>query len=328
MDKHVWNSQPFELVNTRKITLAASILYMTTTCITKVSILLFYRRLAAGTITPIFQGMIYASIAFVVAYFTAYFTKIFSLCTPFNAFWMQADYIWSTLHRNEFRCQDEAVPLVSNAAISAFQDVIACCLPMILLWKLQMPKRQKYALAVVFSVGIFLCICAVLRCIAIYRLYYITYDMTWDSQPAWLWTSIEAHLAVICASAPALRTFFKHALEDSSYGLRRTGGKSSRSDPSSQEKGRSGLSGAPLRGFVRRESHVGGRSGFGGAVVHPGTSVGGRSGGITPSPRSSFSEEGEHVPWEIWVKNEHELVYTKGELPDLNGDESYYQYRI
>lgn len=121
---------------------------------TKVSILLFYRRLAAGTITSMFQWMLYASIGFVVAYFIAFFTNIFLICTPFNSFWLQADYGWLILHREDFHCQDEAVVLVLSAAISALQDVLACCLPMVLLGKLQIPKRQKYALGAIFSVGI------------------------------------------------------------------------------------------------------------------------------------------------------------------------------
>lgn len=58
-----------------------------------------------------------------------------------------------------------------------------------------------------------LCICSVLRTIYIYRTFYDTYDMTWASQPAWLWLSLETELAVVCASAPALKVFFKKAFQ-------------------------------------------------------------------------------------------------------------------
>jgi hypothetical protein len=33
--------------------------------------------------------------------------------------------------------------------------------------------------------------------------------MTWGGQPALLWLAIEAELAIVCASTPALRKFFK-----------------------------------------------------------------------------------------------------------------------
>jgi hypothetical protein len=70
-----------------------------------------------------------------------------------------------------------------------------------------------------------LCICSILRIIYVFRVYYNTYDMTWESQPAWMWLAIEAEVAVICASAPALKLFFKNNMEDSSrgYGQRPSG---------------------------------------------------------------------------------------------------------
>jgi hypothetical protein len=69
-----------------------------------------------------------------------------------------------------------------------------------------------------------LCICSILRIWYIVRLYYRTYDVTWDAQPAWLWLIVEANLAVICASAPALKVFFKHTVDSpsSSYCMQHT----------------------------------------------------------------------------------------------------------
>jgi hypothetical protein len=67
--------------------------------------------------------------------------------------------------------------------------------------------------------------------------------MTWESQPAWMWLAIEAHVAVMCASAPALKIFFKHTIigsrtdsevHSSTY-LKQARGKNV-SGPSSMEK--------------------------------------------------------------------------------------------
>jgi hypothetical protein len=48
--------------------------------------------------------------------------------------------------------------------------------------------------------------------------------MTWESQPAWMWLTIEAHVAVMCASAPALKIFFKHTIlgSQTDSGIRRS----------------------------------------------------------------------------------------------------------
>lgn len=35
------------------------------------------------------------------------------------------------------------------------------------------------------------------------------YDITWYAYYGWIWTALEADLAVICASAPALKIFFR-----------------------------------------------------------------------------------------------------------------------
>lgn len=59
------------------------------------------------------------------------------------------------------------------------------------------------------SVGI----CGILRLVFIIKIYFHTYDMTWESYWTWVWLVAEAHFAVICASAPALKTFFKHTFE-------------------------------------------------------------------------------------------------------------------
>jgi hypothetical protein len=40
-------------------------------------------------------------------------------------------------------------------------------------------------------------------------IYYGTYDITWYAFYAWIWTALEANLGVICASAPALKVFFR-----------------------------------------------------------------------------------------------------------------------
>jgi hypothetical protein len=41
------------------------------------------------------------------------------------------------------------------------------------------------------------------------RLYTSTYDITWEAEPVWYLTGIEVNLAIICASAPALKVFFQ-----------------------------------------------------------------------------------------------------------------------
>ncbi|KAJ4402659.1 hypothetical protein N0V91_007033 [Didymella pomorum] len=53
------------------------------------------------------------------------------------------------------------------------------------------------------------CVCGILRTYYATYVYYYTYDITWYAYYGWIWTALEADLAVICASAPALKIFFR-----------------------------------------------------------------------------------------------------------------------
>jgi hypothetical protein len=107
----------------------------------------------SGTISTPFLYSIYVAIAFVVAYFGIFIFLSFEVCRPLSTYWKQADWFWYAQNEHSFVCMDEAIILVSSAIISAVQDFIACGLPMILFWKLQIPLRQKFALGSIFAVG-------------------------------------------------------------------------------------------------------------------------------------------------------------------------------
>lgn len=129
-------------------------LYMASTCTTKISILLFYRRLASGSVSRGFQWALYLAMASVVVYFVIFQTLMFVSCRPLFSYWKLADYIWLSNNKDNFQCLDEGILLVISAIVSAVQDFIACGLPMILFWKLRIPIRQKIALGGIFALGI------------------------------------------------------------------------------------------------------------------------------------------------------------------------------
>jgi hypothetical protein len=128
-------------------------LYMVSTCITKVSILMFYRRLATGTLSKGFKLAVYASIAFVIVYFICFCTTLWSLCRPLYSYWMLGDYSWRIENQGAFHCSNEASLLIAVSVFSVLQDFLACGMPMVLFWKAQIPRKQKFALGAIFGVG-------------------------------------------------------------------------------------------------------------------------------------------------------------------------------
>lgn len=55
-----------------------------------------------------------------------------------------------------------------------------------------------------------------MRMVKIFQTFYHSYDMTWSAMSVWIWTGLEAHMAVIIASLPALNHYFRRVLKESS----------------------------------------------------------------------------------------------------------------
>ncbi|KAF2642029.1 hypothetical protein P280DRAFT_290946 [Massarina eburnea CBS 473.64] len=218
---HAWDQTKLTYVTSRQLALAIEVNYLAATSLTKISILCFYRRMTNGTIRRKFIYWVWALIAFVVAYFISFSFAILFTCTPVEGNWRLFDMAWR-LH-NELKCHDEGVIIVVVVVISTLQDFIICALPVFLVWNLQMAKRQKVALIALFGMGLLTCVCGVMRTYFAIYVYYATYDTTWYAYYGWIWTSVEADLGVVCASAPALKFFFCRYFQINRTGYGSTG---------------------------------------------------------------------------------------------------------
>ncbi|CAI6336433.1 unnamed protein product [Periconia digitata] len=203
---HAWDQTATTYITTREITLSIELLYMGATALTKISILCFYRRMSSGSISRVFIYGVWGLILSVVAYFIVFAFVIIFTCTPVEGFWRYYDLVWRT--QNEMHCHDEGVIIVTIVVISTLQDFIICALPAVLVWNLQIPKRQKMALVALFGAGVLTCICGIMRTYYAIYVYFFTYDITWYAYYGWVWTAIESDLGVICACAPAMKVFF------------------------------------------------------------------------------------------------------------------------
>jgi hypothetical protein len=87
--------------------MAIEALYMVSTGLTKISILLFYRRLAAGSVSRGFLLVVYIAMFSVVAYIVTFLFTIFFNCRPINAMWNQVDLSWVGSHYGKYTCVSE-----------------------------------------------------------------------------------------------------------------------------------------------------------------------------------------------------------------------------
>jgi hypothetical protein len=120
---------------------------------TKISILLFYRRLVAGSVSKRFVWVIRFCIFSVVAYIITFETTLLFGCRPMNAFWNEVNPIWRSLNEGKYFCLDEVATLYGANITSIVQDFLTFLIPLALFWNLKLPIRQKVILGLVFGVG-------------------------------------------------------------------------------------------------------------------------------------------------------------------------------
>ncbi|PMD60015.1 uncharacterized protein K444DRAFT_589731 [Hyaloscypha bicolor E] len=171
---------------------AAQLLYKVAICFTKLSILSFYLR-----IFPIqnFRTATFATAAVVVAYTVGSVCATIWQCKPIPKTWnkslpgtcIQIGDVW-----------------YSTSVMAIVTDIAIIILPVYQIRRLQLPLLQKIGLCLLFSLGIFVVACTVVRMIvvgpAITAKDTMYYQATSNS-----WTFLEVNVAIICASLPVLK---------------------------------------------------------------------------------------------------------------------------
>ena len=135
-----------------QITYAAEWCFVWGTGCTKISILLFYRRLASGTYTTKFLYATYFGIVYNVLYMLGFSLGLIFLCSPTRAYWMAFSEEW-LLTQHKYKCGHENISLPLSGSFSVLGDAYSTLLPILLIRHLQMSHKQKVALYSLFASG-------------------------------------------------------------------------------------------------------------------------------------------------------------------------------
>jgi len=130
------------------------IFFLFSTCSTKISVLLFYRRLVSDTCSRNFKLAVWVAIAFVVAYTITFLCLMLTNCDPVKATWMRHDFAWTETH--PYKCaSNHVVVAVSEAAgcLSVVTDFYSVMLPAALLMRIRINRRQRFGLIFIFGLG-------------------------------------------------------------------------------------------------------------------------------------------------------------------------------
>jgi hypothetical protein len=144
--------------------------------------------------------LIFTLVAVIITGLYMVFSAFF-FCTPVRAFWNRSI--------PDAYCLPEAVIWPLNAGIQISTDVWLVILPMPVLFRLRLPRRQKCALIFVFALGVFVCATSIVRLVMLINLI-DSPNLTKENTSAATWSFIEANVAIICACLPPLRPLIAH----------------------------------------------------------------------------------------------------------------------
>lgn len=188
----------------------AQIAYTLALSCVKISVLLFYRRLSVsftrGFLIAVWVGIIYN-----IIYALGFVMTLLLLCQPLDAYWKSFNAEYKA--RGDYHCGSEQIAEPLSAIFSVIGDAYSTLLPLVLVSRLTLPPRQKWALYGLFSLGFSVVIFGAVRSYYMYRVVNVDYDYTWTLWKIWVWGEFELWFAVYAASAPALKPFVKRYVD-------------------------------------------------------------------------------------------------------------------
>lgn len=209
--RHVWDVD-FRLAADHRLNAWISQwFYLWSTGVVKISVLLFYRRLSVS-FSKAFLWATWIGIIYNIIQLVAFSLALLLVCLPIEAYWKSFDLKWALQHQDQYKCQNEGIGLTASAVFSVIGDFYAALLPSLLVARLKLPQRQKWAVAGLFSIGYLVVGMGIARAVLLHRMTLVTYDFTWELWEVWIWSLLELWLGLYAASAPALKPFFKRFL--------------------------------------------------------------------------------------------------------------------
>ncbi|KAI1311483.1 hypothetical protein F5Y03DRAFT_308211 [Xylaria venustula] len=226
--------------------------YYISVSLTKVSIILFYFRLLPQKSYRVFLWFMMVFVILTGASFAI--AGIFQ-CNPIASAWN------ANIHGT---CFNQAALFYANGGFNIAQDSILYVLPTRILWKMNLPLKQRIALIVVFVVGGLTIVAGIIYLrtfdtivrIPSLKEAIMSTDPTWDHVGSSIWSSIECNVGIMCACLVHLKPLLIHVTPNffgSSKSSKR-GKMVNLSDKQSDKQSDDGLH-SPLQTFGQRQGN-------------------------------------------------------------------------
>ncbi|KAH7303060.1 hypothetical protein B0I35DRAFT_447289 [Stachybotrys elegans] len=93
------------------------------------------------------------------------------------------------------------------AVINLVLEIILLAIPQTRVWKLQLSKKNKIAVSLVFLLGGFVCVTSAIR--VVYFTQIDAADITYEFTIPGIWVCVEMNTAIICACLPVIYSIFR-----------------------------------------------------------------------------------------------------------------------
>jgi hypothetical protein len=211
LDRHTWDVKLQWYTGAALMGWIAQVLMLSSTCATKLSVLLFYCRMVKDIGRWVYA--IWIALGFTICYFVGILLAYCLICQPLEAYWRSYDLIHP--YTKPFQCVDGNALSICVGVLSVISDLYAVLLPMVVLhhYDLDVNMRQKFALRAIFASGMLVAGAGTARTYYLWKINH-TYDTSWTGFNLYVWSLVECHLAIIVACAPSLRAFLRRYLRD------------------------------------------------------------------------------------------------------------------
>ncbi|CAN8097861.1 unnamed protein product [Discula destructiva] len=206
---HMWDLRLRDLGPFLYYLRVASTLYAPCILFLKLSILVQYIRIFMPNRQPraLYWSTILLGGANAISYLVLLLMQIWS-CTPMRK-------SWDPLVVGGY-CLDTSALNVSASSINVISDIAIFVLPQAIIWRLNMPLKQKLQVSTIFLIA------ALAIAAAAVRLYYTTMlvnsaDVTWYSWYMGIWALVEMDLGIIVACLPVGGVFMRSLGQSSVY---------------------------------------------------------------------------------------------------------------
>ncbi|KAF4813119.1 hypothetical protein CGCSCA5_v008604 [Colletotrichum siamense] len=201
---HIWDTTFVQRMQGRQISIVGQTLFVFASGLSKLSILTSYLRIAPLGST--FQRVTQVTIGAVLALIIIFLMVLWTQCIPIWHYW--------DLTVPDRNCMAEWPPLAGQTITTVITDIVVYLLPMPTLFRLRLPVLQRIVLIILFSLGTVVVVAGIMRTWWTYYVEEMTYDVTWDGFELWIWTALEANLAIICGCVPVLRRLLPSMTEN------------------------------------------------------------------------------------------------------------------